>query len=115
MHVHVIHVHNYEHVHVIVHVDVYSTLHYTNNYSYYSSSELVSIYLELLSSHFLVDSSSSELDYDLLTILINSAVQIHTKISTAFIPTDERKHYLYTLSTLDSIMRLVHCGLDECT
>ena len=73
-----------------------------------SSNELVLIYSELLSSHFLpIDTTPNEINTELLSLLVNSTVQIHTKISSAFIPTKVRTHYYCTLSTLDSVLRYI--------
>uniref|UniRef100_A0A1X7UKN4 Uncharacterized protein n=1 Tax=Amphimedon queenslandica TaxID=400682 RepID=A0A1X7UKN4_AMPQE len=73
----------------------------------YSEEELVFIYSALLGKYF------TGLSYSLLTQLVETSVQIHTKLQTTFIDNKDRKHYTFTSTVLDATLRSLTLRCDR--
>lgn len=59
------------------------------------------IYTTLLKTHF------SGLSGNLISQLVQTAVQIHTKLQNIFIDNRDRRHYTFTSTVLDAILKYV--------
>lgn len=73
----------------------------------FSSTEHVSIYSTLLKTHFVrePDISSGSLSSDHVTLLVQAAVQVHFKLCSLFLDTEERKHYTFNGNILNTILK----------
>ena len=72
------------------------------------SSDLETIFSTVLSAHL---SPCAEGDNDVANRLVQVAVQVHCQLSSLFLPSPDRQHYLFNLRHIAGLFRCTHCNI----